>query len=447
MIRARFFSAGDWRTAVIAVLLTLTAFTLTLAPTVTMEYSGALVVAADHLGVARPPGYPIWTLMAKGFICLFPHSSYHGHPNPAWAVNFMSAVLGALSCGLLALLVSRLSRELAPLHPPSPLLSAVAGIVSALLFAFSPVMWTQSVIAETHTLTTCYFLLLLTVSLYWMSSGHAQTAYLSTFLFGLGLSISPMLLTYAPLLLLSAAFVSRKTLARMATAVLIFLGFLVAEFRWGRLNPSHATLILGCTLFIALLFAAFRPTRSVAVQLTILLAGLVPYLYLPLASAHNPPVNMGQACTWAGFWHVVCRGQYETMNLANPLLEPLPFVRQVLWYLRLATAQFTIPLAALALIPALGLPWMPRHARKPIGFILAALFCFSIVVLVGANPQLDIQNTFITRVLFMPSFALLALLCGLGLGMLLHAFSSNRPCHPPPESAETKSQGPAITIN
>lgn len=421
----RLFSACDWKTAAIAVLLALSVFTVTLAPTVTLEYSGALITAANHLGVARPPGYPLWTLMAKGFICLFPHSSYHGHPNPAWAVNFMSAVLGSLSCGLLAMLASRLSRELLP-PPMPPALCAVAGLVFALLFAFSPVMWSQSVIAETHTLTTFFFLLLLTVSLHWISPGHPPVANLSAFLFGLGLSISPMLLAYAPILLLAAALVSRRAIAHMATAVLLFLGFLAAEFRWGRIHPFYASLILGTTLFLVLLFAIFRATRSVSIQLALLLAGLIPYLYLPLASAHNPPMNMGQACTWAGFWHVVCRGQYEAMNPANPWTEPLVFARQLLWYARLATAQFPGPLAALALIPAFGLPWLPNHARKFIGLLLAALFCFSIVVLVGANPHLDIQNSFILRVDFIPSFALLSLLCGLGLGMLLCAFSSKR---------------------
>lgn len=81
--RPRYFAASDWMAVGIAFFLALLVYVLTLAPTVTLEYSGALVVAADHLGVARPPGYPIWTLVAKGFICLFPFATYHGHPNPA----------------------------------------------------------------------------------------------------------------------------------------------------------------------------------------------------------------------------------------------------------------------------------------------------------------------------------------------------------------------------
>ena len=447
MVRARHLSRLDWISAGLSTLAALAIYLATLAPTVTMEYSGALVVAADHLGVARPPGYPVWTLLANGFIRLFPFATYHGHPNPAWAVNCMSAVFGALSCGLLALLTCRLSRELIPDHRDSPLPRAVAGISAALLFACSPAMWSQAVIAETHTLTTFAFLLLLAASLRWMALGRDSIAFPLALLFGLGLSISPMLLAFAPLLLLAAAFVSRQALARMAFAILLFLGFRVAEFLWGRTHPSRAAAVLGAVLLLLLLFAAFRPARSAAILLALLLAGLLPYLYLPLASARNPPMDMGCARAWEGFWHVVGRGQYEAMAPANPFAQPLAFARQILWYGRLAAAQFTAPLAALALIPLAGLPWMPRHARQSIWLILAALFCFSIGVLIGANPRLDIQNTFVVRVVFIPSFALLALLCGLALRMLLLAFPPRRPGPPPCPSAGDAASGPAVTVN
>ena len=62
-------------------------YTLTLAPTVTLEFSGSMITAADHLGVPNPPGYPVWTLLAWLFQCAFGFVTYHGHPNPAWGVT------------------------------------------------------------------------------------------------------------------------------------------------------------------------------------------------------------------------------------------------------------------------------------------------------------------------------------------------------------------------
>jgi hypothetical protein len=133
MAGSGYLSKSDWIAAGLAFGIALLLYLATLAPTVTLEASGQLVVAADHLGVARPPGYPVWTLLAKGFIGLFPFARYHGHPNPAWAVHLLSAVCGALACGLLALLTARTARDLAP----SRAIAALSGVAAGLLFAAS----------------------------------------------------------------------------------------------------------------------------------------------------------------------------------------------------------------------------------------------------------------------------------------------------------------------
>ena len=90
---------------------------------------------------------------------------------------------------------------------------------------------------------------------------------------------------------------------------------------------------------------------------------------------------------------------------------------------RLVAAQFTAPLAALALVPALALPWLNRRAWPALLLVFAALFCFAVVVIVGANPQRDIQNTWVARVVFLPSFALVALLIGAGWAILWHGIA------------------------
>ena len=66
-----FFRRSDWVAFATTLIISLGAYTLTLAPTVTLEDSGELVVAADYLGVPHPPGYPIWTLLAWFFQWIF----------------------------------------------------------------------------------------------------------------------------------------------------------------------------------------------------------------------------------------------------------------------------------------------------------------------------------------------------------------------------------------
>jgi hypothetical protein len=79
----RVFNKTDWAAAGLVVLVALTIYFVTLAPSVTLEQSGAFVVAGQYLGIGRVPGYPLWHLLAKGFITVFGFVRYRGHPNPA----------------------------------------------------------------------------------------------------------------------------------------------------------------------------------------------------------------------------------------------------------------------------------------------------------------------------------------------------------------------------
>src|SRR5215212_10081296 len=68
----------------------------TLAPTVTLTDSGELIVVARGLGVAHPPGFPLWVMLAH-LASLVPLG------NVAMRINFSSAVFAALACAMLTL--------------------------------------------------------------------------------------------------------------------------------------------------------------------------------------------------------------------------------------------------------------------------------------------------------------------------------------------------------
>jgi hypothetical protein len=96
----------------VTLLAALALYTWNLAPTVTLEDSGELIVAAHHLGVPHPPGYPIWTVLTWLVQRPVAWMTFRGHPNPAWGVAFASALFGALACANVALLVARSGRDL-----------------------------------------------------------------------------------------------------------------------------------------------------------------------------------------------------------------------------------------------------------------------------------------------------------------------------------------------
>src|SRR4029079_8912729 len=76
-------------------------YSWTLAPTVTPTDSGELILAAYGLGVAHPPGVPLW-IMLTHLAALVPIG------NVAVRINFSSAVFAALACAMLPLVVADL---------------------------------------------------------------------------------------------------------------------------------------------------------------------------------------------------------------------------------------------------------------------------------------------------------------------------------------------------
>ena len=80
-------------TALSAVALSI--YVRTLCPSVPGGDSGEMVQVAIELGVAHPPGYPTWTLIANAFSRL-------PWGEPAWRINLSSAVADAAASGLLS---------------------------------------------------------------------------------------------------------------------------------------------------------------------------------------------------------------------------------------------------------------------------------------------------------------------------------------------------------
>ena len=87
-------------------------------PTVALEDDGFFILASYFLGVAHPPGYPLFTALGKA-ATLVPLGTV------AYRVHLLSAAFGSLSCAALwlcarALLESRLAAALAALALPVP---------------------------------------------------------------------------------------------------------------------------------------------------------------------------------------------------------------------------------------------------------------------------------------------------------------------------------------
>ncbi len=121
-----------------AVIGPLALYALTTAHTVVLEDDGLFLMAADSLGVAHPPGYPLYTLICHLFMQL-PFGS------PAFLGHLSSGVLGALACGAVWFCARHLGA------------GPVSALAAAWIFGASEHVWSQAIIAEVYTLNALLF--------------------------------------------------------------------------------------------------------------------------------------------------------------------------------------------------------------------------------------------------------------------------------------------------
>src|SRR5205809_1652662 len=144
-------------------LVALLLYCCTLAPTVTLTDSGELIVAAHGLGVAHPPGVPLWIILAH-LASLVPLG------NVAQRISFSSALFAALACATVTFVVSELmitasylgaskrskkaaqQRKSVEASGVGSLSIFAPAIGAGLLLAFSRTLWSYATIAVVYTL-------------------------------------------------------------------------------------------------------------------------------------------------------------------------------------------------------------------------------------------------------------------------------------------------------
>ena len=450
----RLFRKCDWLAAAAAAVIAMTGYLVTMAPNVTLEDSGELITGAHTMGVPHPPGYPIWTVLGFVFEHLNPLSPQpvpdyvkadgldvsRRNFNIAWRVNFMSGVFGATAAGLLALLISRsgsmLLRSAKLFHESltdeqEEWIAAVCGTVGALIFAYSPVPWSQAVIGEVYTLNGLFMAVTLVMLFIWMHDPQRDKyLYWTCFLWALGLTNHQTLLFMAPAYFIMIALVSVPVLmdALVGVCWVVAVGqwfmewvlddatfFTQSSYFWG----GAAAMVAPAAIWMVgeVLSRLFGwPTRinwkRAAILAACVLGGLLFYGYSPLASSTNPPMNWGFTQNKDGFWHHITRGQYEKVQIYR---EWSKFWHQMAVFFNGLQQEYTsmfVAVGAAALAWFYGTAW---RARKWLIFTAAGIFFTSVTFIVLANPTLDRAVLFNDRVFFMLTHALFCAWIGYGL--------------------------------
>lgn len=429
-----FFKRYDWLACGVTYLIAQVFYLLTQAPTVTLEDSGELVTGAANLGVPHPPGYPLWTILGWIFTRIFFFMRYWGHPNPAWAVNCMSGFFGALCCATVALLVSHSGRDLLRTFrretdpeaatATEKMISFASGVAAGLILAFCPFIWSQCTIAEVYSINTFLHVLLLTLAYVWLHRpDEDRLLYWLAVVFGVTLTNCQPIVLLTPGLMLIFWAADRRLfrdclaagLALIGVAILMQLKFPQYAFRtFARQEFWLAVgLLLVLSPFLLWLFTRqiFSEWRRLVPMLLFMFLGLSLFVYMPISSDFNPPINWGYPRTFEGFRHAVTRGQYQALA---PALSPAAFVGQIGQFFSEMEDQFPFPMPLLAVVPIF---FFRAIWREHWHWLLGTLIGFGVTgpgMMVLLNPPHDIQSLFIAQVQFVQATAIYALWVGYG---------------------------------
>ncbi len=353
-------------------------YVATLAPGLTWRHDsadgGELAAAAWTLGVAHPPGYPTYLLLARGFAALLPWLEV------AYRLNLFSAVASALSVLLLFHILERMLAKLSLAGVSPGVRPAVAG-AAALALATSPILWSQATVTEVYTLNILFFagVLALCFDLFGGPPGVESQE-----------SPSPARKDALAWRLRLAALLLGLGLGNHVT-----IGFLLPVLGWLYLRSAYRR-------------------RGLSLQLAAcLLLGLGVYLYIPLRAAANPPINWGGANTWEGFLWLVTAAPYREFAFG---VGPWEALRRLAAAAGLLVDQFTLVEVAVGFVGA-WLLW-ERWPR----LLLASLALGGLHVLYAIG-----YRTGDSYVYLLPFFALFVLWMGVGWLALGSALLSRLP--------------------
>jgi hypothetical protein len=377
----------------------------TLAPTVTLVDSGELIVAARSLGVAHPPGFPLYVLLANAATRL-PIS------NVAMRVNLASALIGAFAAAVLTLLVAeilltprlqprgrRATRERdkrkAKLSPSrsaegesvivSTWVMLMPALVSGLLLAFSRTLWSYSTITEVYSLNTLLVGLVFLLLLRWrrraVDPGSKRSdvqLYVAALIFGLALGVHHVTVGL--------------TLLALAAVVYATEGLKFFQSR-------------------RLLYAAFSA-----------IAGLCVYAYLPIAASGSPLMNWGDPRTLERFWWHVTGRQYQIFF--SPSLETM--MNQFGEFLKLAGREFGPWWVPAGLIMSVAGFAVLFKADRPSFWLLA------LIIIANVPYALNYEIAEDKDAYYLPTFMAMAIAAGFGAQWLIGAASSRARRRAPP---------------
>ncbi|HEY5899823.1 MAG TPA: DUF2723 domain-containing protein [Burkholderiales bacterium] len=354
---------ADWLQAAAVAAALFALYAVSAPRTVALEDDGLFILSSYFLGVEHPPGYPLFTLIGHLF-------TYLPFGSVAYRVHLASAMFGALTGGV-AWLCARSLIE-----------GRLAAYVSAFALGFSPVFWSQAIIAEVYTLNTFFFLVLVFI----------------------GLQVCPP----------SAQTPANVPRSRLLTWMALIFGL--------SLSNHYPLMLLVAPAFLILLWPARRELLDRFGMLSwLVIAGLLPYVWMVRRSWMALPISFnGPLETIQEIFFFLSRAGYADVDhsISAGWLDKLKFFHFLGGELLVQFALFGTVLAAVGF----AVQWRIL-GRRTAAFLTVAFLMPSVVLLLLLGFDYDSFRAHVFHVYPLPAYAVCALWMGLGLAWAVQRFA------------------------
>jgi len=296
----------------IAGIIALTIYYLTASPTISWAHysadSGELASVAATLGIAHPPGYPLYTLIGYFLTRIFANS------DPAWVLVLFSVFCGTVSAGIISRASSLALALIDWNNDISPHMGGWTGALAGLFIATTPLIWSQSINCEVYSLAILLQSIIWLLLVKYLLASKDQSGSSGKYIYGLAFVIG----------LIFAHHVGGGSVLLPILLILIFT--------WNK-----------------------NSLKGILKAIPLLIPGLLFYLYLPLRSAQNPQIDWGNPENLGNFINHVSASIYREFFFATPPGELLERLQEML---------FQNPVIIMAtVILIIGLIQLTRHIK------------------------------------------------------------------------------------
>jgi hypothetical protein len=330
-LRAEFVRRPGVWCSVALLALALAVYAATMAPSTGYFDCGEFITAAHTLGIPHQPGTPLYVLVGRCFdLLLFCLTT-------ARAVNFMSALFGALGVVLACRIVVGIARRSGlgdgwPAH--------AGALVGALFLLFSDTWWKNATEAEVYALSGFAVALLTWLALRWHASRRAAGSdallYLMLYLLGLGVGFHLGVLLVCPALFVLVLLARDR---RLPLVDLLTIGGGVSLFLLSTQTRGNVLLIVLLLAYAIRVIARARAGHPFAlIGSGLFLLGLSVHLFLLIRAGLDPALNQGQPDNLGALLSGLRREQYPPLD---PFTRRAPLGWQIASYYQMLLRQFT----------------------------------------------------------------------------------------------------------